>query len=78
MSLSAFVDKWQSYGLFTAPTSSLFPSVIGFMFASDRPMISAKSSQISYFVKRSSEEKCRMEGKEDLDSVERYLAAMSR
>lgn len=40
-------------------------------------MISANSSQISYLVYLSSEEKWRILGSLDLSSVERYLAAMS-
>ena len=39
--------------------------------------MSASSSQISYFVYLSSEENCRVVGRDDLSSLVRYKAAMS-
>jgi hypothetical protein len=43
----------------------------------DRPIISANNWQISYFVKLSSDENCRIKGSVVLSGAEMYLAAMS-
>lgn len=75
-SRSALVDRWQSYGLCTLALGSL-PCLLASIPSRDRPMISAKSSQISYLVNLSSEENWRMRGRLALSWIERYLEATS-
>lgn len=75
-SFKAWVERWQSYGLCTLAFGSL-PSVFATNPSRGNPIISAKTSQISYFVYLSSEENCKICGKVDLSGLSMYLVAIS-
>lgn len=75
--LSSRVLKWQSYGRCTLALGSL-PSVLGSMLAMDKPMMSPKCWQISYFVILSSLENWSVRGRDLRSPESRYLIATSR